>query len=62
MPSNLATKHADTLNRDSCEQIVDFLGRVATLYHNGMTQEEVAMFHMAADSLQEILAMQSGDP
>lgn len=59
MPSNLATIHADTLRRESCEQIVDFLDRVAALHHNGMTESEITTFRMAADSLQEILAMQS---
>lgn len=59
MPSNLATCHADTLRRDSCEQIIDFLDRVVALHHDGMTVKEIATFRTAADSLQAIIAMQS---
>lgn len=61
MPSNLATRQADTLRRDSCEQIIDFLDRVVALHHDGMTEEEITTFRTAADSLQAILAMQSDE-
>ena len=61
MPSNLAQTHADTLNRDSCEQIIDFLDRVVALYNDGMTEEEINTFRHAGDSLQAVLAMQSDD-
>ena len=59
--SNLARCHADTLRRDSCEQIIDFLDRVVALHNDGMTKEEITTFREAANSLQTILAMQSDD-